>query len=354
MAKKELAIVAATEFLGGAELYVSRLAQYLGASGVPVVLLGALGTWPKDLPRVDLGLGPKWGTRSLPRGMLRAMSELRAFKQRAEQHRGATFNFHFKREQVLFTAVARREGRVVWTEHGTYPAGVFGAVLAPFYRRASLSADAIVCVSEFVADSIRPKVADQSKVVVIDSAVDSNKFTPASRPASDNPMALVIGRLEPTKRPGLAIQGALDAGCRVVVAGTGRLDSQLHQKFGADPRVVFLGHTSDVASLYREADVHVFASNGIGEGFPTVLLEAAACGIPTVGASDSGFVSEIVQAGGQCAGPSPDSFAHAVRQCLMNYEERSEQSRAWALMRSPDTFVAAYQRVLFPDETAEF
>lgn len=112
----------------------------------------------------------------------------------------------------------------------------------------------------------------------------------------------LIGRLEPQK-------GHRDflAACRIVrerlpdaefwLIGAGPLREELAEQAaaaGLGGAVRFLGPRSDIAELLRELDVFVSAS--LWEGFPTVVLEAMAAGVPVIATDVSGS-RELVRDG---------------------------------------------------------
>ncbi len=77
----------------------------------------------------------------------------------------------------------------------------------------------------------------------------------------------------------------------------------------------WLGRVSDdeLADLYRAATVVAVPS--LGEGFGLPILEAMACGAPTV-ASNRGAMPEIAGEGALVAEPTPDALADAIRKAL--------------------------------------
>jgi glycosyltransferase involved in cell wall biosynthesis len=82
--------------------------------------------------------------------------------------------------------------------------------------------------------------------------------------------------------------------------------------------VRFLGQRSDVLSILGEVDLLVSAS--LWEGFPTVLLEAMAAGVPVVATNVSGS-RELVRNGETgilVTAGSSEELAHAVLQQLRN------------------------------------
>lgn len=72
------------------------------------------------------------------------------------------------------------------------------------------------------------------------------------------------------------------AGSRLLLAGSGELQEQVRiqvKNCGLEKKVTFLGDISDVNAKMMAADAFLFPSKY--EGFPTVLLEAQATGLPS-------------------------------------------------------------------------
>jgi glycosyltransferase involved in cell wall biosynthesis len=348
-----VAIIASTEFLGGAELYIQRLARQLKSRGVPICLVGGIPSWERaNVPVIPLKSSPKWGTRNLARGLLSIRSEITRLIPIADSGQFEIANLHFKREQIGYTGTLAKRMPVIWTEHGLFPRGLFGVLVRPFYRRASRKVDSIVCVSETVSKDIRRVAHRRARVVTIQSGIDLEAFLPLShaektrameklRLPAGRPIAAIVGRLEGSKRPALAIRSALESGYAVVVAGDGQLRQALETEFRADP-VLFVGLLESTRCVYGVADVHVFASNGRGEGFPTVLLESAAIGVPTVASDDCGFKDVIAAAGGAVARPDPKQLSAAIRLVYATQSTRSKQASGWAARFSTDAMVDGY------------
>jgi glycosyltransferase involved in cell wall biosynthesis len=118
------------------------------------------------------------------------------------------------------------------------------------------------------------------------------------------PDAVVIGlpaRFHPMKDPATFLAAAARLAvrrpeARFVLIGSG-LDAGNPALAGMIPpelagRVDLLGERRDLAQLYPALDI-VSLSSSYGEGFPNVLGEAMACGVPCV-ATDSGDAPELI------------------------------------------------------------
>jgi glycosyltransferase involved in cell wall biosynthesis len=138
-------------------------------------------------------------------------------------------------------------------------------------------------------------------------------------------------------REALAVVGR-DSVPRVVVLLAGRdeganLGWETHDQMD----IRHLGHVEDVPSLLRAADVLALPTQR--EGFPNVVLEAAAAGLPTVTTDATGAVDSVVDG---CTGyvvNKTDGFAFGealVR--LVNDRELRIQQGAVARRRVETTF----------------
>jgi len=144
---------------------------------------------------------------------------------------------------------------------------------------------------------------------------------------------LAVGSLsEPKDYPNMlrALAG-VDSASTLLIAGQGVLREELEtlaRSLGLVGRVRFLGLRKDIAALASVADSFVMSSSV--EGLPLALLEAAACGLPTV-ATNVGGVSQVITRETGFLVPPLDSsaLARAMRQLeMLTQAERTEMGAA--------------------------
>jgi glycosyltransferase involved in cell wall biosynthesis len=157
--------------------------------------------------------------------------------------------------------------------------------LQRLYRRAPV----IVCSSQTSLDSLRDFCdlgAASQRIEVIRNAAMPAFFSAAAR---DTPLPSkrigFVGRLSHEKQPMLLLQAlrALPADWRLEVVGTGPLDASFRQAAAdeiAQGRVHMAGLQPVTPATYRRWQATMLCSSY--EGYPLVLLESLASGVPVV------------------------------------------------------------------------
>jgi alpha-1,6-mannosyltransferase len=187
--------------------------------------------------------------------------------------------------------------------------------------RVAARADAVITVSEHSRRELIEAGVRADRVHVVYEGVARPPATegwPDAWPASSGVKLLCLGRLEPRKRPEVAID-ALDSLRRdgvdasLVIAGEGPSETELRRRAAGLP-VTFTGRVSepDKWRLYDSADVLLFASTL--EGFGLVAAEAQSRGVPVVAAAGTATAEIVVDgATGFLTQPNGEAFARAVR-----------------------------------------
>ena len=215
--------------------------------------------------------------------------------------------------------------------------------------RLSKRADLIIANGHTVrADAIKRGMPG-NRIAVVPNGIDTQTMQPDAaagrkqRRAWGIPEnAFVIGcvaRFDPMKDHATFLAAAAGfarerPGTRFVCVGDGvapyrdALKAQA-RSLGLDGALIWAGEMGSLRNVYNAFDLATLSS-AFGEGFPNVVGEAMACGIPVV-ATDVGDVSRIVGELGEVVPPrNPQALASAwerMRQRLMQKSVAREQIR---------------------------
>jgi glycosyltransferase involved in cell wall biosynthesis len=208
--------------------------------------------------------------------------------------------------------------------------------------------------SRFVA------VSDSTRQALIGLGVDDRHVTtiemgtrrpPIESARSTVPRFLVLGRLVPHKRVALALDmwervRPRTAGSLVVV-GDGPELGRLRAMAGAD--VEFTGYLDDAAKWRELAVATLLVHPAHHEGWGTVIMEAAAAGVPTVGFDVAGVRDSIVDGTTGILTVDEGAFVDAWIRLASDEGTRSRMgaaAQARATSFDWDDAVDAFERVL--------
>jgi glycosyltransferase involved in cell wall biosynthesis len=269
---------------------------------------------------------PKIGMNSAPANLARAGLKA-AHKLIAEGFDFDLIDAHyFYPDGVAATIIGKALGKpVVITARGT------DINLIPQYEKprrmilqAAQDCDAMITVCAALKDAIVGLGATAEKITVLRNGVDLGLFRPEDRVQARNKFGITrfatvsVGNLIPTKGHHLVIEALQSLpDVELLIAGRGSMANELEalaERLGVASRVKFLGvlPQEELRWLYSAADVLVLAS--AREGWPNVLLEAMACGTPSI-ASNVGGIPEIIaipNAGVLLPGNDANEIARAV------------------------------------------
>ncbi len=159
--------------------------------------------------------------------------------------------------------------------------------------------DVVICLNSNDLRIAENLGISRRKLKLLPNGVDLSLFAPISssqRDAlrarlnlpSDQPIAVMVGRLWPQKAPLTFVRAAIDLVAKhdeahFVLVGDGELRPEVEaaiDEAGAGDRIHLLGWRDDVAELLPAFDVFVLPS--LWEGMPLAILEALACGLPAI------------------------------------------------------------------------
>jgi glycosyltransferase involved in cell wall biosynthesis len=244
---------------------------------------------------------------------------------------------------------------LAWTSYRR-PALVWGIRGTPlelarydWLERASIQAermlsrvpDLLIANSRSGAEWARACHAGARRIEIVPNGIDTDRFrpaTPAERMAARRAfgcperavVAAVVGRLDPMKDHRTFLQGLASAVGRApnlmgLIAGEGAPGALERLKatasaLGIADRVIWTGARRDVAEIYRAADLLCLPS-AFGEGFPNVVGEAMASGLPCI-VTAVGDSPELVGGTGIVVPPRrPEAMAEALIDCAARIGE---------------------------------
>jgi len=164
-----------------------------------------------------------------------------------------------------------------------------------------------------------------------------NPVLPAAGPPSQRlPRIVAIGRMDQDKGFDLLLEAfarvANHSEWRLVIAGTGPDRDALEVQARAldiRDRVEFPGLVADTQTLLSQSSIFVLPSRT--EGFPNVLLEAMAAGLPVVAADCRHGPREVIrhaEDGLLVAPEDPETLAEAIRRLIEDPSERERLGSA--------------------------
>ncbi|MGZ4694428.1 MAG: glycosyltransferase, partial [Acidimicrobiales bacterium] len=199
-------------------------------------------------------------------------------------------------------AALRNPTQVVFAERNDYRVKVDRLAVRAARMFSYRHADAVVVQTSSLAEAVLQR-RRKRPVYVIPNALSRTFSSPGERLAVGEPRMLFVGRLVPQKQADQAIR----AFCAIArahptwtldVVGDGPCLPALKRQAAASgfsDRIHFHGLVSDPSEFYRRASVLVLTSKH--EGFPNVLIEAMAFGVPVVSYDCPSGPSEILTHG---------------------------------------------------------
>ncbi len=248
--------------------------------------------------------------------------------------------------------------RLVTTEHNVHPE--YGTLQRGLNYGLSFATDIEIAVSATVKRYMTEEEGISVKRIrVIRNGIDLEKIAIRStRPFSDVPRLLVVGRLESQKGHATLFKALafVKRPWRLDVVGIGQFKralSALADRLGIAPRIRWFGYRTDVGLLLRDADLFCFPS--LWEGSGLALLEAAAAAVPII-ASDLPAFHEVFDASSVAFVPPGDvpALAHAIDAVLADpasalkraEEARDQIERCCSIEKMVKAYASVYRKLL--------
>jgi glycosyltransferase involved in cell wall biosynthesis len=232
--------------------------------------------------------------------------------------------------------------------------GVKRRILLAALRLAAACAHVVVCNSDSLrACALSLGVAPERKLVLLgpgsSHGVDTIRFSPGPTDVRERlglrqcvPVIGFVGRLTRDKGVPELVEAfelirIAEPSARLLLVGwfdesEDATDPALRARIAAHPGICCTGFVSETAPCYRAMDLLVLPTKR--EGFPNVVLEASACGIPVATTNATGARDSVRhEVTGLLIPPgSPEAIADAVLALLRNpmrCRQMGRAARAW-------------------------
>ena len=226
--------------------------------------------------------------------------------------------------------------------------------------------DALVCVARALAKNVHAHGVAPERIHVIENGVDVDRVCERGKEpielrlkaAGDPPLVVSTGRLSRQKGFDVLIEAharALRAGLphKLAIIGEGEERAALEglaRRLGVSDSVSLLGFRANPHAIMARADLFCLASRY--EGYPLVLIEALALGLPIISTDCVSGPSEVL-AGGRYGELVPVEAPDALAAALCNHlrdpsrlRRISELGQGRAREFDPDTNALRYLDIL--------
>lgn len=126
---------------------------------------------------------------------------------------------------------------------------------------------------------------------IINPGIDTNFFTPVSRPTND--YFLIVSRLVPHKNIDYVIKTFTLLGKKLIIVGSGRDEKRLKNIAVNSSNIIFTGHITDQQLLKYYQNCSALICPQI-EDYGLVSLEAQSCGRPVIAYNKGGLTETVI------------------------------------------------------------
>lgn len=325
-----VAHVIAPASFGGLERVVAALASSHVRAGAPVTVIAVIEPGVAEPPFLasmrEAGVEVvvlALGARAYREERARVVAVLRA---RAVD----VVHTHGFRSDVIVGQAARRAGfPTLSTVHGFTRLGLRGRAYEWLQIRMLRRFDAVVAVSQVLADELIDRGLPSGRIVMIRNGIVSDDTTLLERDEARRRLGLPdgtpvvgwVGRLSAEKGPDLALRAFASLSrtdALLCVLGDGPMGADLRslaERLGVAPRVRFAGAVAGAGDLVRAFDIVMLTSRT--EGTPMSILEAGLAGVGVVATAVGGVPAVLGEGSPALVTPGDErAIADAVNRYL--------------------------------------
>lgn len=234
-------------------------------------------------------------------------------------------NFHLPVLAVLFGYLRLRPPKAIIKISNPLnrrPRGWRSGLSAMIMRKLAGKVDTFVAMSATLAEEARAVLTNARIIPIAEPNLDEGRHPPRKAAmVSSSPLIVTAGRFVPQKDFALAIQSFAALGdastARLAMLGDGPLRSRveaLADRHHCHDRVTFTGFVPDISPYLQDARVFLLTSRF--EGYPAVVVEALAAGVPVIATDCSPALRELIPSpdfGEIVTDRSPEALAAAIR-----------------------------------------
>lgn len=243
------------------------------------------------------------------------------------------FTPFFVKEKVIFFPL--EVAKTIWFYEVQFPFSLIGFLLELFYIRVFRNRP-FLTISPSTAEDLT-KFGAKDVYTITPGA----NFKPFKKIPQKNrfPVLISLGRITEMKRIEHIIQAFRLLhkelpNIKLIVAGQGEAKyltklKELCRKTAIDDRVIFTGFLSESEKRRYLSQAWILVSSSLREGWGLTVIEAAACGTPTVAYRIPGLVDSIKnqETGFLCQKNNPEELAKNIKRLLVNRSLRKRISQ---------------------------
>ncbi len=277
-------------------------------------------------------------------GQVSASADIDAIDDMLAREKFDILHFHAPEVPMLSRQILSRSNTInVGTFHATYPDSLTGRtftkVIAPYTQSILKYLDEMTAVSDTAASFIT--TLTDRPIAIIPNGIDLETFKPARKQPAIGKTILYVGRLEARKGvkyllKAFALLAQEDETLHLLIIGDGtdrvKLEAYARELDLGPDRVTFAGFVSNDKKIAALQQADVFCAPALyGESFGIVLVEAMACGIPTVAGDNPGYAGVMEGIGALSLVNPKDTPNFARRLQSFLYEDKLRSIwKTWA------------------------